>query len=162
MLLFDSPTCLNLSQLEQVYRQSIQGDEGVDFDHNRFGQDLQDFEQYWRHEFFSVAGATCAVLEQNGNYISVLRLEPYRNGLLITGLETAPEHRNKGMATTLLRDVIQHFRTSGGVRLYSHIHRRNKPSVCVHKSCGFYLLTDHAVFLDGSVSQKYDTYALDI
>lgn len=159
MLLFNSPAGLDVSQLSYVYRESIEKDR---FGYRRFHQPLQDFEDYWRYEFFSVPGASCAVLELDGNYMSVLRLEPYRDGLLITGLETAPEHRSKGMATNLLSGVIQRLKAAGGSRLYSHIERRNKPSVCVHRSCGFCLLLDYAVFLDGSVSQKYDTYVLDI
>lgn len=160
LLLFDSPGCLDMNQMTKVYRESIEKERGFDFGYG--SQPLQDFEDYWRYEFFSVLGASCAVWELDGNYVSVLRLEPYRDGLLITGLETAPEYRSKGMATNLLSDVIQRLKAAGGGRLYSHVERRNKPSVCVHKSCGFCLLTDHAVFLDGSVSQSYDTYVIYI
>lgn len=97
----------------------------------------------------------CAIWAPGGKYQTVLRLEPYSDGLLVTALETAPAARQKGYATLLLQSVKERF---CGVRLYSHIDLNNVASICVHEKCGFRRILDHARFLDGSVSVRSYTY----
>ena len=53
----------------------------------------QDFYQYLQQIFFRTPGAVYYVLEEGGRYISALRLEPYRDGMLLEALETAPNQR---------------------------------------------------------------------
>ena len=91
-----------------------------------------------------------AVWTEKGQYVSALRLEPFEDGLLLNGLETRPEHRCKGYATMLVKAVQGYLSDLGSCKLYSHVDRMNEASFALHKSCGFSLLLDYAVFLDGS------------
>ena len=154
LLYFASPVGLDLEQLMCVYRESL--------DRGELFSSLQDFYTYWLQDFFSVEGTACAVWEEEAEYVSVLRLEPYRDGFLVTGLETRPERRQQGMADKLISAVLQRLKVDGHWKLYSHVHRNNLPSLRLHKTHGFFLYSDHAVFLDGSISRNYDTYMLKI
>lgn len=108
----------------------------------------QDFRQYLDEVFFRTPGAVCAVWEESGEYVSTLRLEPYKDGLLLEGLETHPAHRKRGYAAALIRVVQQH---PGIGKIYSHVNKRNTASLKTHEKCGFRQISDHAVYINGSV-----------
>ena len=97
-----------------------------------------------------------ALWEQDGVYVSAVRFEPYEDGLLLEALETAPAARGKGYATALVRAALSQMTEKCPV--YAHIQRNNTASVKVHRACGFEKLYDHAIFVDGSVSQRYYTF----
>lgn len=111
----------------------------------------QEFGQYLREIFFMTPGAVCAVWEVEGTYVSALRLEPYRDGLLLEALETAPAERRKGYAGNLLKEILVLF---GMQKIYSHVEKRNGASLTVHRVCGFQEISDHAVYIDGSVDYR--------
>ncbi len=111
----------------------------------------QDFHQYLREVFFKIPDAVYVMGMTDNRYVSALRLEPYRDGLLIEALETAPDHRRKGYGRMLLLDVITAF---PGKKLYSHVDKRNEASLSLHKSCGFEKTEDFAVYIDGSVNYR--------
>lgn len=108
----------------------------------------QDFYQYLRECFFPTEGAFYAVWEKDGQYVAALRLEPYQDGLLLEALETRPDMRRKGYAKTLIRSVLEATRE---IRVYSHVSKRNLPSLRAHCACGFEIWKDYAVYADGSV-----------
>lgn len=110
----------------------------------------QDFYYYLNDCFFRMAGARYLIWQEEGQYLSALRVEPYRDGFLLNGLETAPEHRGKGYAAALIRATQDYLRKQGTACLYSHVEKKNTPSLMVHRKCGFEVLSDRAVFLDGS------------
>ena len=110
----------------------------------------QDFYQYLRECFFATPGARYFILEERGTYYSAVRLEPHLDGMLITGLETAPSERRKGHAEELLREVLIRADT----KVYSHVSKKNAPSLAVHKKCGFNIISDRARYLDGSVNSR--------
>lgn len=114
----------------------------------------QDFYRYLSQVFFLTSGAVYAVWKENGRYVSALRLEPYRDGVLLEALETAPEQRRRGYAAGLIRAVQEKLKQEGKVRLYSHVGKRNLPSLKTHESCGFRLESDCAVYIDGSVNRE--------
>lgn len=118
----------------------------------------QDFRQYLQEVFFKIPGAICAVLEEKGQYVSALRLEPYRDGLLLAALETAPDWRKMGYAVTLIREVQRHLAAQGPVKLYSHVNKRNTASLRTHEICGFIRISDHAVYINGSVDYRCTTF----
>ena len=118
----------------------------------------QDFRQYLQEVFFPTPGALCALWEEQGRYVSALRLEPYRDGLLLEALETAPAQRGKGYALTLIRAVQRYLAGQGPVKLYSHVHRRNTASRRTHERCGFRIISDCAVYINGSVDFRCDTW----
>lgn len=114
----------------------------------------QAFYQYLTEVFYRTSGAAYAIMEQEGSYVSALRLEPYRDGLLLEALETDPGKRRKGHAESLIRDVQVMLRSQGAVKLYSHVHKRNIPSLRIHEKCGFHRISEIAVYIDGSVNDR--------
>lgn len=86
-----------------------------------------------------------------GEYISALRLEPYKDGLLLEALETAPRHRRKGYGYQLLKAVLNAFPDR---KIYSHVSKRNVPSLAIHEKCGFRKISDAAAYIDGSVNER--------
>ena len=118
----------------------------------------QDFYQYLVQCFFTLDGAMYAIWEENGKYLSALRLEPYQDGLLLSALETAPDYRRQGYACKLLRGVQSWLSQHGSIRVYSHVSRKNEASQRSHCSCGFRKILDYAVYADGSVMTGSDTY----
>ena len=148
---------LRFSELMQVYEQSNR-EAAEDRKHlpPLFALQLaeQDHRQYLQEVFFPTPGALCCIWEENGHYVSALRLEPYRDGLLLTALETAPAHRGSGYAAALIRAVQNHLVQDGAVKLYSHVSKRNAPSLRTHEKCGFRIVSDHAVYLSGSVDYR--------
>ena len=124
-----------------------------------YGEELlgreQEFYDYLRQVFFRTPGAVYAIWEEGGKYRSALRLEPYRDGLLLAGLETAPDHRRKGYAGQLMKAVLDRFKDQ---TIYSHISRDNIPSIRLHEQAGFQKIADHAVYIDGSMDPRAYTY----
>ena len=114
----------------------------------------QDFRQYLREVFFRTAGPVCFVWEENDQYVTALRLEPYRDGLLLAALETSPSQRRKGYAASLIREVQACLRQQGEVKIYSHVNKRNVASLRTHEKCGFRIVSDCAVYLSGSVDYR--------
>ena len=110
----------------------------------------QAFYQYLSESFFTTTGAVYAIWEENGAYISALRLEPYEDGLLLEALETAPAHRQKGYAASLICSVQEAY----PVKIYSHVSKQNKASLGVHEKCGFRIVADCAKYIDGSVARN--------
>ena len=108
----------------------------------------QDFSAYLREDFFKAEGAYYAVWVENGQYLSALRLEPFGEGMLLEALETRPDRRRKGYATKLLLAVLE-LETR---KIYSHVSKKNVPSLRTHEKCGFRKILDHSVYIDGSVS----------
>lgn len=110
-----------------------------------------DFRQYLAEDFFRQEGAIYAIWEEDGQYVSALRLEPYREGLLLEALETKPDRRRKGYASALIQAVQDLPEVE---RIYSHVSKRNAPSLEAHKKQGFQVVADHATYIDGSVSHR--------
>lgn len=104
--------------------------------------------------FFEDTKAFYAVWYTGEHYVSVLRMEPYEDGLLLEGLETIPEERGKGYAKTLVRSVLTKLKEQEIPVIYSHIDKKNTASIAVHLACGFEKIRDYAVYADGSVSHN--------
>ena len=133
---------LNTEQFLAVYRES-----------NRAFSEENRMLSYLGEDFFSIHGAVCALWVVDGRYVSALRIEPYQDGYLISGLETASDARRKGYAKNLVQAVIGQYR----LPIYSHIAKNNKPSLNLHFACGFEICSDSATLLDGTVTQNYCT-----
>lgn len=118
----------------------------------------QDFYTYLQEGFFPVEGAVYALWEAHGKYVSALRLEPYRDGLLLEALETMPACRGKGYAQALIQAVQREF---SGVKIYSHVGKGNIPSLSVHEKCGFRRISEQAVYIDGSVNSRACTLCFE-
>lgn len=118
----------------------------------------QDFYQYLRECFFKTEGAFYAIWQEKGKYVSALRLEPYRDGLLLEALETAPDQRGKGYAVALIRAILQLEQVE---KVYAHVHKKNIPSLRTHESCGFRRILEYAVYIDGSVKNNACTFCYE-
>ena len=114
----------------------------------------EDFISYLRDDFFRCRDPIYAVWEVDDCYKAALRLEPYQDGVLLEALETAPEARRQGYASQLVKTVLDHLRDSDYKVVYSHISKRNLPSLGVHQKCGFVKIADFATYLDGTVTQR--------
>ena len=112
-----------------------------------------EFLTYLDDDFFRQKGAFYAIWIEGTVYKSAVRLEPYSDGLLLHSLETAPEARRMGYAHNLLTALISCLQTEGFSLIYSHIDKRNRASVALHKKCGFEIISDSATFIDGTVTQ---------
>ena len=115
----------------------------------------QDFRQYLNEVFFPTSGAILALWEMQGKYVCALRLEPYKDGFLLAGLETHPDQRKKGYAATLIAAVQQRMES---VKIYSHVNKRNVASLKTHEKCGFRVISDRAVYINGSVDSRCYTF----
>ena len=148
---------LRFAELMEVYADS-NAETARQWPHYPSGFALQmaedDHRQYLQDVFFATPGAVCAIWQVQGEYVCALRLEPYKDGMLLEALETAPEHRRKGYAMSLIKAVQSHLRPSGRVRIYSHVNKRNVPSLKTHEKCGFSRISDHAVYINGSVDYR--------
>ncbi len=111
----------------------------------------QDFYSYLRDCFFPTDGAVYALWVEGNAYVSALRLEPYKDGLLLAALETAPGHRRKGYAYQLMQAVLERFAQKP---IYSHVSKQNAASLAIHEKCGFRKISDAAAYIDGSVSDR--------
>lgn len=121
---------------------------------DRLAQAEAGFRRYLETEFYSKPGGVYALWEAEGKYASALRLEPYRDGLLMEALGTAPEERRKGYASALIRAVQDWLGKQGKVKLYSHVGKKNAASLSVHERCGFVPILDYAVYGDGTENPR--------
>ena len=145
---------LNFASLMEVYTESNRENGELMYPEYAEPQQLlhveQSFYQYLQEGFFSVSGAVYAIWLEEGIYVSALRLEPYEDGLLLEALETAPAYRRKGYAEKLIRAVQAEF----SQKIYSHVSKKNTPSLMVHQKCGFRQVLDYAKYIDGSVARN--------
>ena len=150
---------LHFGRLMEVYAEGNRENAGYFYPNLPLQQGVleaeQDFYRYLKDSFFTTAGAFYAVWEEEERYYSALRLEPYRDGLLMEAVETAPEHRRKGYAYRLMTEV---FRYLGNGIVYVHIENGNQPSIGLHEKMGFEKIQDYAVYIDGSVNRSSGTY----
>jgi len=113
-----------------------------------------EFYRYLRMDFFQKSGAFYALWMEDYHSVSAVRLEPWRDGWLLEGLETHPQHRKKGYATKVMQGALEQLTDE---KVYSHVHRGNAASLAVHRKNGFKLFSNSAVMIDGSYSPGYVT-----
>lgn len=149
---------LSFGQLMEIYREGNleNGREAapLETEQRQIAIGEQDFYNYLDQVFFRTPQAYYAIWEKDGAYVSALRLEPFRDGLLLEALETRPDCRRKGYAKALITGVLEKL---PDVKVYSHVSKRNFASLRTHESCGFEKKLDYAVCADGSVKQHMVT-----
>lgn len=157
---------LNTEQFLAVYDESLRKSEQELYREYSAVQQLKlgedDLVAYLRDDFFRQRDAFCAFWIVDGVYTSGLRVEPYRDGVLLHALETAPAARKMGYAFSLVSAVSGYLRQEKCIAVYSHIHKRNLPSLRLHKKCGFHQVSDTAVYIDGTVTQNSCTMMLQL
>ncbi len=155
---------LDICKLRDVYAESL-GDH-TSLPENKFGGDthiLWKQEQFYSdiYAFLKDSDGFYGIWMENSNYVSAVRVERFLDGFLLSGLETAPEYRGQGYAKSLVGAVAEYLGQQGITKLYSHVSKNNCPSLSVHRACGFKIVGDGAVFLDGSASSCYVTLCRD-
>lgn len=155
----EHPRELSFPLLMAVYREENRKNGVEDFPEEPELRQLElaedGFRRYLWEVFFRTPGAFYALWEENGSYVSALRVEPYRDGLLLAGLETLPEKRGCGYGETLV-EAVQHLPQVK--KLYSHVEKSNAPSLALHKKRGFRLISQTATYIDGSVTSRAVTF----
>ena len=124
-----------------------------------YGRELDS--RFLRYVFFAQAGAALYLWEVEGKAVSALRTEPWKDGVLVTALQTASGCENRGYATMLLQAVLAELGQQGRGRVYAHIRHGNGASIRVHEKCGFRRIADTARLLDGRVTSRLGTYEYD-
>lgn len=146
---------LDFAKLMAVYEESNRENGAENYPDEPLFRQLflqeENFYQYLQQVFFVTHGAVCAVWEETGEYRAALRLEPYKDGLLLEALETAPAYRRKGYARQLIQAIQAQFSEE---KIYSHVHKRNAPSLAIHEACGFQRISEQATYIDGSVNSR--------
>lgn len=122
--------------------------------------DETEFLTYLREDFFRQKGTFYAVWIEDSAYKAAVRFCPYKNGLLLHSLETAPADRRKGYASSLLIETLRHLQMTDCRAVFSHVEKRNKASMSLHKKCGFAIISDSATYLDGTVTQFSNTLSI--
>ena len=92
----------------------------------------QDLYAYLQEDLFPQG--LCCIWVENGCYVSALRMQPWKDGYLLEGLQTHREHRGRGYAKQLL---VAALNATPCHKIYAHIRRENAPSIAVHTACGF-------------------------
>ena len=155
LIRFDSLKELDFSKLMAVYREGNR--ENGEIKYPYLSEELatvraeDDFYDYLRSDFFAHPGGSYWVWEENGCYISALRLEPFEDGYLLEALETDPSYRKMGYAKKLVCAVLEQLPNTV---IYSHVHKRTKASLTTHHACGFIVDKDYARYISGTVSQN--------
>lgn len=148
LLVFESPEGLDPARFMGIYRES--NEENTDY----FYPDLKDkaeavrrveadFLDYLRRDFFSREGNRYLILEENGLWVSALRLSYVEEGLwYLEALETRPDCRRRGYGAKLLTEALEYLKQKGPFRLCDCVGKRNVPSLKTHEKCGFAVATD--------------------
>ena len=118
----------------------------------------QDAYGYLAEVFFAVPSAFMVILESDGKYVSGLRLEPYMDGWLLTGLMTHASFRRRGCASALLHYALGQL--PAATKVYSHVEQSNTCSLRFHKKYGFQLHQTWARMLNGGILHNYWTFLL--
>ena len=122
----------------------------------------QDFHTFLQERFFTKAGALCMIWSIQGSYVSALRLEPYRDGYLMEALETSPDERRKGYACDLIAAMQEWIGKKDTEKVYSHVSKRNIPSLKTHLHCGFEIIMDYSVYSDGTHNDRAYTMCYSV
>ena len=99
----------------------------------------QRFLDFLQDDFFAVPGSLYAVLEEDGSWVSALRLAPVESGWYLESLETDPDFRRRGCAKRLIRQVIAKLEEDGPVTIWDSVAKTNAASLATHSSCGLLL-----------------------
>ena len=96
------------------------------------------FLDYLQNEFFIQNGSIYWVYEVDGMWVSALRTNLIKPGLLyIEAFETRPDQRKKGYASKLLASIVQVLKQIGPFKLCSCVNKKNEESLNVHLKFGF-------------------------
>lgn len=112
------------------------------------------FLDFLKTDFFNGVN-TYYILEQNGRWVSALRLNLVRERFYyLEALETDPELRGRGYASALLTEVLEKLKKSGPFSVCDCVHKENAASVATHLKCGFTVAGDGVDYLRGGTDEE--------
>ncbi len=148
-----------LRKLAEIYRESLARQGGECYpDETEFRQIALAEAQlgsFLREDFFQKDGICCCLWLECGKPVSALRLWRDSDGVLLEGLETAPEYRGHGFASRLIAAVQE--KCPSDVPIFSHVNRKNTVSLSIHRKLGFRTVRQSARCRNGEVSCCYIT-----
>ncbi len=97
----------------------------------------RDFCFMLREAFFRVPGNRYFVLEEDGVWVSALRIYPVEDFFWLEALETHPAYRRRGYGTALLRQTITALAADGPVCIRDGVRKTNTASLRTHEKAGF-------------------------
>ena len=120
------------------------------------------FLDYLKNDFFNKAEASYWILEEDGIWISALRICRVQSGLYyLEALETRADKREKGYGSLLLSSVINVLKKEGNFRLCDCVNKKNYASLRVHEKCGFKIISETGYnYLSEETDERY--YGLEL
>ena len=101
------------------------------------------FLDFLQNEFFVQAEVAYWILEKNGVWVSALRTCQIQEGLYyLEALETRPDQRRQGAASSLLAGVTEALKKDGPFRLCDCVSKKNTASLKTHEKCGFEIVSE--------------------
>jgi len=85
------------------------------------------------------------VLEEEGQWVSALRLTKVENFYYLEALETPVEQRRKGYGAKLIKEVIDLLKAQGSAIIRCNVKKDNVASLATHRKCGFIVENDPAI-----------------
>lgn len=163
LLEFYTLESIDFPKLMDVYRESNEDNlsffypEETDLDKGRRLVE-QKFYDYLKTDFYNKQGNRYYALEDNGEWLSAIRLFPVEgkdNTFFAEALETAPAHRRKGYARKLMELLFEKLRKEGSFEITDTVNKSNEASLQFHLNCGFEKYKDPACcILNGKVDEK--------
>lgn len=112
--------------------------------------------------FFQEDKGKLFLWEEEGEFVSVCRVESEQRYCVLHDLETKPNARRKGNGKKLLTATISYLEDFGCDKIVVHVKKSNRQSLALHTEVGFTKVKDTAHLLDGTVSTSYMTMEYDI
>lgn len=111
--------------------------------------------------FFAKDGNICYVLEEDGEFISALRLRSFEDFYYLEALETAPDYRRKGYAVSLITQVCGYLAEETGKEIVIRdcVSKNNQASLAAHKKAGFVIETEQGIDYENG-SKPDDHYGM--
>ena len=157
LTILNSAKNADFSALSAIYEERIFADGKKNYPREdasvQYLLEQQTFYSYVRN-FLENQQGIWALWRAEGSFVAACRLEQYQDGFLLTGLETLPSARGKGYATAVVNAALQYAANVGVAAVYSHVAKDNYGSLAVHKKCGFTVISDTALLLDGTAENK--------
>ena len=162
---FTNSASMDFKMYKTLYRQRIEDLRLHNYRQLDYAEGVLASEENFWHDldtFLKLDDALVCVWSVDGKYISALRVERYKDGCLLTNLETDPDYRNNGYASLLITALKDYLTSNGCKCLYTHIAKRNRLSLMVHQKLGFQSICDFATLVDDTVSSNYHTFRVDL
>lgn len=115
------------------------------------------FLEYLEQDFFQSAGPSYWILEEDGRWVSALRLNELKPGFYyLEALETRPDSRRKGCAARLLTGVIEALKNQGPFQICDCVGKKNEASLRTHLKCGFQIVAEDGYdYLSGEADSRH-------